>query len=233
MRKPFVSALALVAMLALGLLAMTTQAVEKGVMKSSPAVGTEKGAKPPPSRAIQPESAATSTRRADSGQFETGKAPDAFSAEVGVPVTASAVTPSVATIPWQSINGGGGPASSPNYRTNGSVGQSMIGHAVSTNYHAGIGYWYGVPFATCACSHQADFDASGFIDAVDLAIEIDIVFFGSIDPQDPSCPATRGEFNCDGFTDAVDLAEFIDHVFFGGAGPCDPCRCNLYPTNCP
>lgn len=78
-------------------------------------------------------------------------------------------------------------------------------------------------FNPCDCPFQADLDASGAVDAVDLAIVIDIVFFGASDVQDASCPRTRADFNDDGFADAVDLAELIDHVFFGGPGPADPC----------
>lgn len=80
-----------------------------------------------------------------------------------------------------------------------------------------------VPIIECICPLQGDYDESGFIDATDLAILIDVVFFGVSDIQDGNCITTRGDFNCDGFTDAVDLALLIDHVFFGGSGPCDPC----------
>ncbi|MEW5874385.1 MAG: thrombospondin type 3 repeat-containing protein [Candidatus Zixiibacteriota bacterium] len=75
----------------------------------------------------------------------------------------------------------------------------------------------------CSCPWQADFDESGAVDAVDLAVLIDAVFFGGPDPQDPLCPDTRGDFNSDGVTDAVDLAVMIDYVFFGGSGPGEPC----------
>lgn len=75
----------------------------------------------------------------------------------------------------------------------------------------------------CLCLYQGDVNADGFVDAVDLAVVIDIVFFGASDVQDPACPKTRADFNGDGVTDAVDLAILIDHVFFGGAGPTDPC----------
>jgi PKD repeat protein len=78
-------------------------------------------------------------------------------------------------------------------------------------------------FVSCDCPFQADLDASGGVDAVDLAIEIDIVFFGASDVQDPNCPTTRGDFNNDTVADAVDLALLIDHVFFGGVGPEGPC----------
>jgi len=85
---------------------------------------------------------------------------------------------------------------------------------------AGSAYLFGCP---CDCPWQADLDATGFIDAVDLALVIDVVFFGSSDVQDPSCYTTRADFNADGFADAVDLAFLIDHVFFGAPGPVDAC----------
>jgi len=75
----------------------------------------------------------------------------------------------------------------------------------------------------CDCPSQASFDGNTIVDAVDLALLIDIVFFGAPDVQDPNCPNARADFNCDEVSDAVDLAVMIDHVFFGGAGPCDPC----------
>ena len=39
--------------------------------------------------------------------------------------------------------GGGGAAGSTNYAANFTVGQSAIGASTSTNYEAGLGYWYG------------------------------------------------------------------------------------------
>lgn len=75
----------------------------------------------------------------------------------------------------------------------------------------------------CSCPYQSDFDSNLLVDAVDLAITIDIVFFAAADIQDPLCPRTRADVSADGTADAVDLAILIDHVFFAGAGPNDPC----------
>ena len=74
-----------------------------------------------------------------------------------------------------------------------------------------------------SCPFQGDMNADGFIDSTDLSFEIDVVYFGGLDPPDPECPLTRGDLNCDGFTDSVDLSLLLDFVFFGGVGPCDPC----------
>jgi len=75
----------------------------------------------------------------------------------------------------------------------------------------------------CICPWQADLDGSGAVDATDLAVVIDVVYFGANDPVDPLCVASRGDFDGNGQTDAVDLAALIDHVFFGGDGPAEPC----------
>jgi hypothetical protein len=87
---------------------------------------------------------------------------------------------------------------------------------------------------SCSCPYQGDFDADGFLTALDLAGMIDILFAGRVDPKDPLCPATRADFDCDGFATALDLGGIIDHLFAGGAGPCDPCLCvPVYPDDCP
>jgi hypothetical protein len=39
---------------------------------------------------------------------------------------------------------GGGPASSANYAANFTIGQTVIGASSSTNFSAGLGYWYGL-----------------------------------------------------------------------------------------
>lgn len=75
----------------------------------------------------------------------------------------------------------------------------------------------------CMCPFQADLNGNWVIDVVDVAIEIDVVYFGAPDFQDAACPTTRGDYNNDGVTDSADLALLIDHVFFGGPGPVDPC----------
>jgi hypothetical protein len=76
----------------------------------------------------------------------------------------------------------------------------------------------------CQCPYQSDFDADGFITPLDLAAEIDALFTGGADPQDPLCPTTRGDFDAEGFNTALDLAGLIDHLFASGPGPCDPCN---------
>lgn len=75
----------------------------------------------------------------------------------------------------------------------------------------------------CDCPYQCDFDADGFVTAIDLAAMIDVLFAGSPDPQDPDCPITRADFDCDGFATAIDLAGLIDYLFAGGQAPCDIC----------
>lgn len=75
----------------------------------------------------------------------------------------------------------------------------------------------------CLCPHQGDLDGDGFLTALDLAIEIDVLFSGHPDITDPICPTSRGDFDFDGFTTALDLSRLIDHLFAGAKGPCNPC----------
>ncbi|GAB4327844.1 MAG: exo-alpha-sialidase [Candidatus Zixiibacteriota bacterium] len=75
----------------------------------------------------------------------------------------------------------------------------------------------------CACDFQADGNADGFRDAVDLNLLIDVAFFGENNPQDLTCPLPRFDLDCNTFTDAVDLNLTIDLLFFSGPDPCDPC----------
>lgn len=86
------------------------------------------------------------------------------------------------------------------------------------------------------CGSHGDVSGDdGVIDATDLQVLIDHIFFGGgAPPSDEGCPhLNRGDFDCNGADDAVDLGHMIDHVFFGGAGPCNPCACVSYPSNCP
>jgi hypothetical protein len=128
-------------------------------------------------------------------------------------------------IPWQSVNGGGAPSSSTNYSVNASVGQSAIGYSTSTNYEAGIGYWYGAEAAGggCSCPYQSDFDEDGYLTPLDLSEMIDVLFAGHTDVQDPTCPSPRADFDCDSFSTPLDLTGLIDHLFASGPPPCDPC----------
>jgi len=95
-----------------------------------------------------------------------------------------------------------------------------------TVYNPDIGdfEWLIVRYHPCICGPQADLDSTGTVDAVDLALVIDIVFFGAPDVQDQECTTTRSDFNADGLVDAVDLAFLIDHVFYGAYGPANPCN---------
>jgi len=73
------------------------------------------------------------------------------------------------------------------------------------------------------CPYQGDGNADGYIDATDIALATDIVFFGQPSPRDPECPTDRLDWDCNFYVDATDLAFIIDHVFSGGEGPCNPC----------
>jgi len=72
----------------------------------------------------------------------------------------------------------------------------------------------------CFCTTElTDHNHDYFVDATDLAVEIQIVFFGA--PSEMECFVSRADFEPNCVVDAVDLALMIDYVFFGGYGPGD------------
>ncbi|GAB4316198.1 MAG: hypothetical protein Kow0074_04140 [Candidatus Zixiibacteriota bacterium] len=75
----------------------------------------------------------------------------------------------------------------------------------------------------CDCSFVGDMNGDAFLDAVDLNLQITVLFFGADDVQDASCPLPRSDVTCDGASDAVDLNVLINTLFFGGPPLCDAC----------
>ena len=102
------------------------------------------------------------------------------------------------------------------------VSAQSIATAEGTGYSA-IDSFY-VELAECDCPHQGDFNADGFLDALDLNDLIDILFFAGANITDPLCTTTRADLNCDNTPDALDLNYLIEHLFFAGPVPCDPCN---------
>jgi hypothetical protein len=79
----------------------------------------------------------------------------------------------------------------------------------------------------CNCPRQGDIaqrpTGNGSIDVFDVIEVIAVAFSGSVDPQDPQCPRTRGDVNNDGVTDVFDVIYLIATAFSGGPAPVDPC----------
>ncbi len=85
----------------------------------------------------------------------------------------------------------------------------------------------------CACPEQGNVADDAVLDAVDLNILIQILFFNATDIQDPLCPIFRSNINADAVSDAVDLNLLIQVLFFNGV-LCDPCDLSAQPgTTCP
>jgi hypothetical protein len=64
--------------------------------------------------------------------------------------------------------------------------------------------------------------------SIDLAIMIEVVFFGELGTYSLFCPTSDNDVNCDCLQNVIDVAIYIDHVYFGADLPCDPCTatCN-------
>jgi hypothetical protein len=127
---------------------------------------------------------------------------------------------------WISINHGGATdVASGDLRMGVSIAQTVAGEVSNENLRLGLGFWYGTGAAgnPCNCPFQGDYDEDGEPTGVDLTVLIDVLFANHLDPQDPSCPATRSDLDNSGEPDALDLILYIDYLFANGPSPCDPC----------
>lgn len=75
----------------------------------------------------------------------------------------------------------------------------------------------------CHCTFQGDLDGDGFVTALDLSHNVDVLFRSGINIQDTDCPIPRADFDGDKFSTALDLGFMVDYLFAGGPGPVDPC----------
>ncbi len=153
--------------------------------------------------------------------------------EPAVPDLQAANEAAAYDIPWQSINAGGDDISSTNYQMMFSVGQSVIGYATSTNYEAGIGYWYGMgTTGECDCGDQTgtdpnavgDVDCSGNTDPLDVQFLVQFVYTGN-DARcaKPACPYECGDVNCNENVDPLDIQFLVNFVYKSLDAMCDPC----------
>jgi len=90
----------------------------------------------------------------------------------------------------------------------------------------------------CNCDCHTDPVCDHFTTALDVAVAIDVVFFGSppIPDPDPSCPVEVLDVDCDGNVSAVDLALLIDVTYFSAPAAttfCNPCLFSDFPTVLP
>jgi hypothetical protein len=104
------------------------------------------------------------------------------------------------SIPWSTIDSGGGLVSAGIWSLNGTIGQPDADIALSAaTWTLSPGYWP-QPVAPCA----ADFNADGFIDFFDFSDFVDC-FDGNV------CPGGRtADFNNDGFVDFFDFTDFVE-----------------------
>ncbi len=147
--------------------------------------------------------------------------------EINVPAAASAMEPGAYDIPWQSINAGGDDLSSDNYQMSFSVGQSVIGHATSENYEAGIGYWYGAGGngGPCDCGLSGDVNHDASTDPLDVSYLVNKVFLSQDALYDytATCSYPNGDVNCDGSADPLDVSYLVNKVFLSQDALCDRC----------
>jgi len=136
-------------------------------------------------------------------------------------------------INWQSISGGGAiNTMSPSYRLSSSIGQSAIGSAMSENYQAGIGFWYGAAGSgSCAClpcfaDPMPNPVCDGVVNVFDVVAAVDVAFRAGTPVTDAGCPRERTDVDCNGVTNVFDVVKFVDVAFRAGDPAlafCNPC----------
>jgi len=130
-------------------------------------------------------------------------------------------------VPWKSINGGGGTASTPTHRVSVSIGQALIGRCSSPDHAVGIGYWYGIPTAgECFCGDSwGDLDGDALINPVDVVYIINYVYkFLDGRVLYETCPIEAGDVDCNTTVDAVDVVYYLNYVYKNVNAFCaDPC----------
>ncbi|MFC1476026.1 hypothetical protein ACFLQW_03390 [Candidatus Zixiibacteriota bacterium] len=139
--------------------------------------------------------------------------------------TASTLEPTDYDIPWQSINAGGDDLSSTNYRMMSSVGQSVIGHATSPNWEAGIGYWYGVGGGDCYCGAKGDVNGDTGTDPLDVSYLVQFIYMGldALHDYSATCNYPNGDVNCDLGADPLDVSYLVQFVYLGMDALCERC----------
>ena len=149
------------------------------------------------------------------------------------PIQPEAIASATAyAIDWYSINGGGTVnATSTNYQTGASIGQSVAGAASSPSYQMGIGFWYGASGSggcTCDCHGDPGGGCDGVQDILDVVQTVNVAFRGAAAILDPNaaCPYEATDTNCSLSTDVIDVVKMVNVAFRGANAAtefCDPC----------
>lgn len=121
------------------------------------------------------------------------------------------------TIPWSTLDSGGGALSGGTFTLHASIAQpdatanaALAGAAFTITG----GFWMSAESAGC----PSDFDNSGGVDVVDLFGFLDAWFSQSGGPP-PAPPAPSADFDLDNDVDVVDLFDFLD-AWFAENGVC-------------
>ena|GEM_PF-3118517 len=126
-------------------------------------------------------------------------------------------------VPWKSINGGGGTASTATHKVAVSIGQTVIGSSTTATHRAGIGYWYGITGA-CDCGVPGDMNCDGSIQPIDVTLLVNWVYRSRNDICNaPNCPYPTGDLNCSGSFQPIDVVLIINLVYRSRNDICDGC----------
>jgi len=141
--------------------------------------------------------------------------------------TPSSVSPMTGEqINWQVISSGGTQGSSTNFIVSGTVGQTAIGYASSTNFQVNSGYWQSFVSGSGGCcfsvrgniDNNPDPDVAG-IGGIDIADLVYLVAYSFSGGPAPVC-TEEADVDASGGAIPIDIADIVYVVnFMFGGGP--------------
>ncbi len=122
-------------------------------------------------------------------------------AALALSVTVWAQTAGELTLPWFSLDGGGGTSANGDFTLDGTIGQPDAGRLTRGDFAVEGGFIPGVAVLPVVAGTCGDLDGDGIVDVSDAIIILQIVV-GLVNPS--STQQTLGDLNRDGIIDVAD-----------------------------
>jgi hypothetical protein len=130
-------------------------------------------------------------------------------------------------IDWYVISGGGGHCQSGSYQLDGTIGQSIVGHSLSSDYRIDAGFWSGGEAISPGCVYiVGDANNSHAFTGLDVTYSVRYFKGGPLPPYSCDCPPghiwyVAGDVNGSCSFSGLDVTYMVRY-FKGGPGPI-PC----------
>ncbi len=132
-------------------------------------------------------------------------------------------------INWQVLSNGGTLSASTNYILQGTISQTAVGEATSSNYKLTHGFWHTFTSQELPCDGRCgDANYDGSVNISDAVYIINYVFLGG-GPPEPRLAC--GDTNQDAGLNISDAVYLLLYIFSGGGAPSD-CHPDFWEEDC-